>query len=97
MAKCNRCGNKFIGYMEYYCNSCKDFLAGSKARKHRSLCTGCTQDFYNQKYPDKNPFGGKGCMSYKNNKVVIKKVYYSSSQVVPNIAWKLECFNYKRN
>lgn len=98
MDKCNRCGNKFIGYVGYYCNSCKDFLAGNKPRKSRDLCNGCTQDFYNNKYRNtKNMSGDKGCMNYKNSKVKIMKVYYSNSQVIPNIAWKLNCFNYKRS
>jgi len=97
MSKCEKCGVDGVGYMKYHCYKCKNELAGMKPRKHRKLCYGCINDFYNQKYQSKNAFGGKGCMSYKGNNVVIKDVYFSTSQVVPNPKWKLECFNYKRN
>ena len=84
--------------MKFRCFKCQRKAAGSiKPRKHRNLCWGCVNDFYNQKYPGKNPFGGKGCMSYGNANVIIKQVYYSNSQVVPNHKWKLECYNYKRS
>lgn len=97
MSECVKCGAKHIGYMKYRCHKCQKEEAGIKPRKHRKLCRGCVGDFYNQKYPGKNPFGGKGCMTYASNNVIIKQVYYFNSQVVPDHRWKLECYNYKRS
>ena len=94
MSKCQKCDNG-IGYMEYYCLKCKRKLAGSKPKKSRDLCNGCRNTFYNYKYHDKNPFGGKGCMSYKTSKVIIKNIYYSLNQIVPDPRWALSCFNKK--
>lgn len=96
MTKCKEC-NSIISYMKYYCSKCKKKLAGLKPNKSRDLCSGCRQDYYNNRYKDGNPFGNKGCMSFKNSKVIIKDVYYSLSQIIPNPRWKLNCFNYKRN
>ena len=88
MAKCHKCGEKFIGYMQYHCPKCKRELAGFKPRKSKSLCYDCGENWYNQ-----NKKGG--CWSYKSAKVVIKDVYHSLNQVIPNPTWKLSCFHKK--
>ena len=92
MSKCKQCG-KWVGYMEIYCSKCRKELAGTKPRKSRDLCSDCYNNFYNNKYPDKNAFGGKGCMGYKGSEVVIKDVHKSIHSVDPNPKWKLGCFN----
>ncbi len=94
--KCDKCHIE-VGYMDYYCRKCRKKLAGDKPRKSRDLCSNCTQDYYNHRYLSKNPFGGKGCMSYTGSKVVIKNVYHSKNTVVPTPQWRLECFNYDRS
>ncbi len=91
MTKCKKCGTS-IKYLTYYCDKCKKELAGIKPRKSRDLCINCRQEYYNNRYKNKNPFGGKGCMSFETSEVIIKNVYYSKSQVVPNQKWKLSCF-----
>lgn len=83
--------------MEYHCTKCKRDIAGSKPRKSRDLCSGCQQDWYNYNRAGRAATKDEKCWSYGSSKVIIKDVYYSSSQIVPNVAWKLSCFNYKRN
>jgi len=91
MSKCKKCG-KSIEYLKYYCDKCKKEIVGIKPKKSRNLCSGCNNNYYNNKYIDKNPFGGKGCMSYKTSEVIIKNTYFSKNQVVPNPRWKLSCY-----
>lgn len=85
MNKCKKCG-KEIDYMEYHCSKCRKELAGLKLKKSKYLCNGCGEDWYNQ-----NKVGG--CWSYERAKVVLKDVYYSKNQVVPNPKWKLSCYH----
>ncbi len=90
--QCTKCGN-MIGYMQYYCTKCKKELAGQKPKKSRDMCAGCRNNFYNNKYSEKNPFGSTGCMSYKGATVKIVDFYYHLNQVVPNPRWKLSCYH----
>lgn len=67
-----------------------------KPKKSKALCSGCMNDYYNSKYHDKNPFGGKGCMSYKTAKVVLKSYPNSLNDRPPwRVEWQLDCF-YRR-
>jgi len=91
MSKCKKC-EIYIENLTYYCSKCKKELAGEKRKKSRDLCVGCRNDFYNHKYQVKNPFGGKGCGSFKTSKVIIMNVYHSLNQVVPIPKWRLNCF-----
>jgi len=76
-----------ISYDEgYYCNKCQKGMAGVKPKKDKRLCWGCQRDWYNKNKKD-------GCYGFKNGKLERKYVYYSLNQVVPNIKWKLSCFN----
>ncbi len=88
VSKCESCGT-VVGYMEYHCKKCKKMLAGLKPRKSKSLCSMCRQNWYNVNKE-------KGCWGYKEAKVIIKNVYKSTHQVIPNPEWKLSCFNYNR-
>ncbi len=84
MSKCKKC-QKAIEYMTYHCSKCRKELAGTRPKKSKTLCSGCRQNWYNQNRE-------KGCLSYKTSKVIIKDVYFSLNQVIPNPKWKLNCF-----
>jgi len=84
MTKCKKCGI-LIDYMYHYCSKCRIKLAGTKPKKSKELCYGCRMDWYNENKE-------KGCLGYNSSKVIIKDVYSSSNQVVPNPKWKLNCF-----
>jgi len=76
------------------CNKSKHFICsefdlkntiGVKLRKSKDLCLGCYNNYYNQERD--------GCYSYKSATVILKSVWYSSSQRPPwNLEWKLSCW-----
>jgi len=84
MTKCKKCGIS-IEYLTYHCEKCKKKIAGIKPKKSKDLCYGCRNNWYNSNREN-------GCYAFEKSKVVIKDVYYSLNQVIPNPKWKLNCF-----
>ena len=75
-------------------NICKEFkLYGTKPlkpKKSKSLCSGCYNTFYDDKYKD------KGCYGYKLAKVVLESYPFHLNHVPPwHVRWQLSCF-YRR-
>ncbi len=85
MSKCQKCEIS-VEYLENYCLKCRKKLAGIKPKKSKKLCIGCTNNWYNHNREN-------GCYAYNKAKIVIQYIYHSINQVIPNLKWKLKCFN----